>query len=285
MKRSGIKKNQKDFLRNLPLRIVLIIQTIIVVFPLLWNIMSSLKSNTEILTSPWILPERLVFENYKRAFVQASMGDYVLNSVIVVFLSLVFLMVFAVPASYTLTRFKFFGSNIIMNVYMACIFVQASYIIVPLFLQMNMLGMLDNLVWLSLVYAVFQFPFAIFLLSGFIKTIPKEYEEAAMIDGYSYYGILLKIIIPMAKSGIFTVALMAGMGFWNEYAIALTLIQSPEKYTVPVGITNLFEVQRYATDWGALFAALVIMLIPTVIIFAVYQDKLIQGINIGGIKS
>ena len=129
-----------------------------------------------------------------------------------------------------------------------------------------------------------QFPFAIFVLVGFLKAIPKDYEEAAMIDGCGQFRILVKVIMPMAKAGIVTVCMISAMSSWNEFPVALVMLTDPKKQTLPVGLANLYEVQRYATDWGALFAALVLALIPTVIIFLVGQKQLIQGMNVGGLK-
>ena len=129
-----------------------------------------------------------------------------------------------------------------------------------------------------------QFPFAIFLLTGFMKGIPRDYEEAAMIDGCGYAGILRRIIVPMAKPGIVTVLMLSTMSIWNEYVLALVLLTDPAKQTIPVGVATMYEIQRYATDWGALFAALVLVLLPTALVYAVGQKYLIEGVNMGGVK-
>lgn len=274
----------KETLLKLPIRIFLIMNALAVIYPLLWNLLASFKTNTEILGDPWKLPKGLYFENYANAFSKAKMGDYFMNSVFVVILALVLLLLFAIPISYVLAKFKFRFSGVLKNIYMGCIFIQATYIIVPLFLTLNDFHMLDSRTSLSLIYAVFQFPFAIFLLTGYIKAIPNDYEQAAMIDGCSYYRILLKIIVPMAKPGIITISMLAVLGFWNEYPQALTFITTESKKTLPVGLVNLFEVQRYATDWGALFAALIIILVPTLMLYIAGQKRLTQGMNIGGLK-
>ena len=167
---------------------------------------------------------------------------------------------------------------------MAAIFIQATFIMIPLFLQMNLLHLLNNRTAIAVLYATMQFPFAIFVLVGFLKAIPKDYEEAAMIDGCGQFRILVKVIMPMAKAGIVTVCMISAMSSWNEFPVALVMLTDPKKQTLPVGLANLYEVQRYATDWGALFAALVLALIPTVIIFLVGQKQLIQGMNVGGLK-
>lgn len=265
-------------------RLILYTATLAVLYPLFWDLLSSFKTNKEFLANPWSLPTGFHFQNYINAFTNARLGDYFLNSVWVVVLSLSLLLICVIPISYVLARFRFPFSRLIRNIFMACIFIYPTYIIVPLFLTMAGLNMLDNRFWLSLVYAVLQFPFAIFLLSGYMKTIPPEFEEAAMMDGASYFTILRKVIVPLTKPGIITVSILAVLSFWNEYPLALTLITTDFKKTIPIGLVNLYEVQRYATDWGALFAALVLVLIPTALIYIIGQKRLTQGMIVGGLK-
>lgn len=281
---SNKKARLKSVTGKWALRILLIFITFVTVYPLLWNLVVSFMTNTEFLTNPFAWPDSLQFDNYVRAWEKANIAKYFFNSVFITVVSVVILLIFVVPASYALSRYQFIGSRVINILYMSCLFVQATYIMVPLFLQLNRFHMLDNRLAICLVYAVLQFPFSIFLLSGFIQSIPKDYEEAAQLDGCTHWGTLRRIIVPMARPGIATVTMLTAMGFWNEYSLALVLIQSEEKKTLPVGLANLFEVQRYATDWSALFAALIIVLIPTIILYVVGQKQLLQGISMGGIK-
>lgn len=280
-----ISKGKKvQFMRALPVRLILLLITFTVVFPVGWTIMMSFKTNTEILTNPWAWPAGLEIQNYINAFTKAKMSDYFLNSVLVTILGVVALMVLAVPAAYVLARFVFRGRKFIQNIYMTCIFVQGTYLMVPLFLLMMDLNMLDNRFWLSIVYAVMNLPFSIFLLIGFFGGIPNDYEEAAKIDGASSFQTMAMVMVPMAKSGLVTAAMLALMGMWNEYPLALILLQSGEKKTLPIGLANLFEVQKYATDWGALFAALTIVLIPTTLMYLAGYKKLTNGLSVGGLK-
>lgn len=280
--------NQKSILRmqifKWLTRLFLIIVTAIMLFPLIWNIYSSFKTNTEFLTNPFMLPGSLEWGNYVRAIEKSNLGANIGNSLFIVLETLVILVVCAIPCAYCLVRYRFFGSKLILAVYMAAIFIQATYIMIPLFLQMNSFNLLNNRAALGFLYATMQFPFAIFLLTGFMRSIPRDYEEAAMIDGCGPTGVLRHVVVPMAKPGIVTVCMISAMSAWNEYPVALVMLTDPKKQTLPVGLANLYEVQRYATDWGALFAALVLALIPTVILFLIGQKQLLQGMNVGGIK-
>ena len=278
------KHTGKQKIGRILLRVVLLTATFVFVYPLIWNLIAAFKTNTEIMESPWSIPETLNFSNFTRAFVESSMGEFIINSFVVTALSMVLLLLLVIPTSYALSRFDFKGRKLLHNFYMAGLFIQPVYIMIPLFLMMNNLHMLDNRFWLSLVYAAGALPFSVYLLTGFMKSIPKEYEESAYIDGSSYLRTLLSIIVPLAKPGILTVVIFNFFTFWNEYALALVLISSDSKKTIPVGLANLMEVQKFATDWAALFAALVLVLLPTITLYALTQKKLTEGLSMGGLK-
>lgn len=276
-------KLKKLLLNNL-LRLLMVLASLVVVLPILWAIITSFKTNTEFLESPWTLPASLQWTNYVNAFSKANMGDYFINSIFVTVLSMVVLFVLVIPASYALSRYRFVGSKAINLGIMAGLFVSANYIVVPLFLLLKDLGGLDSLIMLSIVYAATNLPFNIYLLSGFMKGIAPDYEDAARIDGCGYCSTLFRIMVPMCKPGIVTIAMFGFMSFWNEYMLAMTLVSSPEKRTLSVGLQNLMQVQKYATDWGAMFAGLVIVMLPTMIFYVLVQKKLTAGISLGGLK-
>lgn len=274
----------KSLIGKTLLRAFLIVQAAIVVYPLLWNVMASLKTNAEVMESPWKLPKGLEWGNFADAFSKARIGDYMLNSVFVVAMSMVVLLVAAIPTAYVLGRMTFRGRSFLTYFYMAGLFIGGVYIIVPLFLFMNSMNMLDNRFWLSAVYATGSLPFSVFLLTGFMKSIPKDFEESAMIDGCGYWGTLFRIIVPMARPGIITLIVFGFFDFWNEYVLAMTFITDDAKKTIPVGLNNLMQIQQYATDWGSLFAGLVIVLVPTIAVYALLQRKLTEGMMLGGVK-
>ncbi len=265
------------------LRVVLLLFSLLVIVPIVWAIYSSFKTNSEYLSSAWALPSGLHWQNYENAIVKANMGAYFINSIGVTALSLVLLTVVTVPCSYVLSRFSFKLNKLITTFIMAGLFINANYLVVPIFVQLKN-GFLNNRLVLCVVYAGSTLPFYIYLLSSFLKSIPKDYEEAATIDGCGYWRTMLEVIVPMSLPGLITVFMFGFMSYWNEYMLSLTLITDPMKRTLPVGLKNLMEIQKYATDWGAMFAGMVLVMLPTMIFYACVQKKLTAGIALGGIK-
>jgi len=264
-------------------RLFLVVVAVITLYPVAWNIYSAFKTNAEFLGNPFSLPSGFAWDNFVRASETVDIANSFLNSLFVVAITIVVIIICVIPCAYCLGRYKFFGAKPMLALYMVAIFIQATYIMIPLYLQMMSMGWLNKLIPLGVLYAATQFPFSIFLMTGFMRTIPKDYTEAAMIDGCNNFSILTRVIGPMAKPGIVTVCMLSAMAAWNEYPLALVLL-AEENYTLPVGLQRLYEIQRYATDWGALFAALAIVLVPTMIMFALGQRYLIEGISAGGLK-
>ncbi|NBI07349.1 carbohydrate ABC transporter permease [Senegalia massiliensis] len=265
-----------------------------IIIPVGWVFMASVKENSEFYGNPWSLPEGFHFENFIEAIHQANMGEYFLNSVIATSLGLVILLAVSLPAAYVLARFEFRGKTLINRLLMAGLFVNVNYIVVPIFLMlldwdkslMNIMGegfFLDNIVVLALVYASTAIPFTVYLLSNFFKTLPKAFEEAAFIDGAGYFTTMVKVMAPMARPSIITVILFNFLAFWNEYIIALTLMPNASK-TLPVGLINLMQSQKAAANYGQLYAGLVIVMLPTLILYILVQKKLTQGMTVGGVK-
>lgn len=274
--------------------VALITLAISIVIPVLWVFMASIKENSEFYGNPWALPKGVYLQNFIDAFKTAKMGDYMLNSVIVTGLALLILLIVALPAAYVLARYRFKGSKIINTMFMGGLFINVNYIVVPIFLMLvdgdkflnSTIGkgfFLNNLFILALVYASTALPFTIYLLSGFFLTIPKDYEEAAFVDGSGYFRTMVSIMMPMARPSIITVILFNFLSFWNEYIISLTLLTKDSK-TLPVGLMQLMQAQQAAANYGQLYAGLVIVMLPTLILYILVQRKLTQGMSLGGLK-
>ena len=274
--------------------LALFLLAISIIVPVAWVFMASVKENSEFYGNPWTLPQGLYFQNFADAFTKASMGSYMINSVIVTALALALLLVIALPAAYTLARYKFMGSKLLNILFMGGLFINVNYIVVPIFLMLvdadkalkTWIGsgfFLNNLFITALVYASTALPFTIYLLSGFFVAIPKDYEEAAFVDGSGYFRTMVTIMMPMAKPSIITVILFNFLAFWNEYIISMTLLTKESK-TLPVGLMQLMQAQKAAANYGQLYAGLVIVMLPTLILYMLVQKKLTQGMSLGGLK-
>lgn len=274
----------KSKILGLMLRVWLWIIATIIVVPFSWTILQSFKTSKEFFADVWAFPSSFYIQNYINAWNEANMGQFFFNSIFVAVLGVLISIILAVPASYCLARYKFFGSKVIFFVFTAGLFIQATYVLVPLFNMLKNVNLLDNLLALSVIYAVSNLPFTIFLLSSFIRSVSKSYEEAAVMDGANKMQIMMNVVMPLIRPGIVTIVIFNFMAYWNEFPMAFTFIHSDAKKTLPVGLENLMEVQRFSTDWGALFAGMVIVIIPIVIIYSILNEKLTEGVNVGGIK-
>jgi len=288
-----MKKNSK---KNIVIYCLLIILATLIIVPVGWVFLASIKQNHEFYGSPWKLPAGFYIQNFIDAWGSAHMGQYMLNSVIVTALAIALLLILALPASYCLSRFQFRAKKILQVLFMGGLFINVNYIVVPIFLmfvdgEKMLKGMglepffLNNIFVLALVYASTALPFTIYLLSGYFVTIPKTYEEAAYIDGSSYFRTMVEVIFPMARPSIITVILFNFLSFWNEYIIAITLLTDPDgSKTLPVGLMNLMKAQNASAQYGRMYAGLVLVMLPTLILYMLVQKKLTQGMMLGGLK-
>lgn len=275
-----IKYNVFDYL----IRLVFLLYSIIVIYPVLWTILSSFKTNQEFYKSAWALPKGFNFENYVSAWYTAKIGTYFLNSIVVVAISVILTLILCATTAYVLARFKFFGNNFLKTLYMSGLYVPTILGIVPIFLLLINLGLLDSWTGLILVYTVFSLPFSVFVLIGFFKTIPYELSDAAKIDGCSEYGTFWRIMFPISKTGLITVSIFNYIWVWNDYLFAMTFITDDNKRTLPVGLVRLTETLQFKTEWGALFAGLVIIMAPSIIIYTIFQSQLTKGLTAGSVK-
>lgn len=271
--------------------VAMIVFAISIIVPLVWVFLSSVKSQIELNGDPWTLPATILWSNYVTAFTKARMAEYLVNSVIVTVMALAILLLVALPASYALARFQFKSKKFFNILFMAGLFVNVNYIVLPIYMLLfnvdKSIGiqnfLINNKLVLAIVYAATSLPFTIYLLSGYFKTLPKAYEEAALIDGCGYFKTMTKIMIPMARPSIITVILFQFLSFWNEYIVSFTLM-SKENATLAVGLKYLMQEQRSQAQYGVMYAGLVIVMIPTLILYILVQKKLTQGMSLGGLK-
>lgn len=279
-----MSKAMKTKISRVLLRALLFLSVLLVILPLIWTFISSLKNNNEISQYPLKLPGTLQWDNFARAWTNAKIGDNFLNSILVTAGSMLLSLALVIPASYALGRYSGKMLNPIRALFMAGMFIQKNYLVVPIFSLLLSFNLLNNRVALCVVYACTTLPFYIFLMSGFMQSIDKAYVEAAGIDGASNFQKMSTVVLPMCKPGLATMLMFSFMEYWNEYILALQIIRDDSKKTLPLGLKNIMEQAKYATDWGALFAAMVIVMLPTMIFYLCVQKKLTSGLSLGGLK-
>lgn len=286
---STIRKSGRTFST-----LLLTVIALLIVIPVGWVLVASVKRKSEFFGSPWTLPEGLHLRNYVDAFVTAGMGGYFATSVLVTLLGLVLVLAVSVPAAYTVARYEFRGKRLVETALMAGLFINVNYIVVPIFLMLvdwdrALLDVfpdgffIDNPAMLALVYAATSIPFTIYLLASYFRTIPGDYEEAALLDGASRFRIMTLVMLPMARPAVTTVTLFNFLAYWNDFIIALTLLPGEGK-TLQVGLLNLMTAQKAAADYGRLYAGMVIVIVPVLLVYALIQRRLIEGMAAGGVK-
>lgn len=260
-----------------------------VAYPMFWMLMSSLKPGAEVFRAPFALPaaDKLRVDNYARAWGEASFGDYFLNSAIVTCVSVALITGLGSMAAYALSRFRIPGGRLLFWLFLAGLTLPAQIAVVPLFFEMRALGLLNSLPGLILVYTANGLPFAIFVLAGFFRSIPKALHEAAIMDGCTEFQAFRKVMLPLAVPGIVTVAIFQFIGVWKEYFFAFMLTSGDPAgaaRTLPLGLANLAITAQYRSDFGMLFAGLVLVMLPILLIYLVLQRRIVRGITAGAVK-
>jgi len=267
---------------------VLIGYTMWVVFPMIWMAYSSLKPDAEIFRDPFALPAagHLEWVNYARAWHEAQFGDYLLNSVLVTTVSVSAIVLLGAMAGYALSRFYHPAGRVVFWLFMAGLTIPAQLAMVPLFFELRGLNLLNSRCGLIIVYTANGLPFAIFILSGFFKSLPRSLYEAAVVDGCNEFSAFWRVLLPLARPGLITVAIFQFIGIWKEYFFAFLLTNGGDGHarTLPLGLANLAITSQYRSDYGMLFAGLVLVTIPILVVYIGLQKHLVKGITAGALK-
>lgn len=263
---------------------MLALWALMVLVPLGWTLMSSFKTTSEIFASPFSLPADWQFVNYVNAWNTAGIGTYFLNTVIVVGSALVIVMVLGAMCAYVLARYVFPGSRAVYYLMLAGLTFPVFLAIVPLFFILKNLGLLNTLPGLIIVYVAFALPFTVFFLFSFFKALPGEIAEAAQIDGAGEWRTFFQVMLPMAKPGMASVAIFNFLGLWNQYLIPVAINTKRDNYVLSQGIAAYAGQMGYAVDFGALFAAAIIVVVPVLIMYILFQRQLQGSVSAGTMK-
>lgn len=263
--------------------VFLIAFAIIQIYPLIWLLMFSLKDNAEIYGGNVMgLPTKFLWGNYKNALTNGNVLIYTINSVIVTGVTILVSNILGVMASYAIARMKWKLSNLTLTVFLLGIMIPIHSSLLPLFIILNKLNLIDKPIALIVPYIAYGLPMCIFVCVGFLKNIPKEMEESAFLDGCSVYRAFISIILPLIKPAIATVSIFTYLQAWNELMFANTFIHDQKYKTLPVGIMSLSG--QYSTEWGPIGAGLVIATIPTIIIYVLMSNQVQASLTNGAVK-
>jgi N-acetylglucosamine transport system permease protein len=260
---------------------LLILWSVIVIVPMLWVLVSSFKSTSEILSSPFTLPDHWRIENYEHAWTDANIGKYFLNSVIVVVSALFLVMLLGAMCAYILARFEFPGRRLIYYVMLAGLTFPVFLAIVPLFFQLQNFGLLNTRPGLILTYVAFALPFTVFFLYAFFRSLPHDVYEAALIDGAGDWRAFFQVMLPMASPGMAAVAIFNFLGLWNQFLLPVALNTNQDKWVLTQGMSAYASSQVYDIDYGALFAAIVVTVVPVLIVYIIFQRRIAGSVSQG----
>lgn len=249
-----------------------------------WLILAAFKTNRTVFQQLFALPEALSFENFAVAWDLLNLNRTFANTVIVVGLATAIALALAAPAAYALSRFGFKGVGFLTVAFAVGIGIPTQSILIPLFVGMAKAQLTDSLVGLTLIYIGISIPFAVFLLTAFFASLPKELEEASLIDGAGPIRTFWSVMLPLAQTGLITTAIFTAVGLWNEYLFALTFIIDDDKRTLSLTLLNTYGAMRFTSNWVGLFAAVVIIVGPIVVLYIFLSRRIIEGITLGSSK-
>jgi multiple sugar transport system permease protein len=252
-------------------------------FPALWVLLTSLKSEAELVQRPisyW--PQAASLDNYVRAFADQPLLLYLGNSFVVAGLATLGSLLVATGAAYAIARLNLRHRQLVLTTIVASSMFPLVTLLVPIFETMRLLGLLNSYVALVLPYVVLNLPVCTLVLVSFFQSIPRDLENAALIDGCTRLGALVKVVLPLAAPGLFTAGILAFVNAWDEFLLALSLNASASMRTVPVGIT-LYQ-GEFAFPWPIISAALVVAIVPVAVLVALFQERVVGGLTQGGLK-
>lgn len=256
--------------------VLLLFGAVLVVVPFLWVFVSSFKTTSEILASPFSLPADPSLDNYLTAWTDAGIGRYFLNTIVVVGCALFVVMLLGALTAYVLARFRFPGNTVIYNLMLAGLTFPVFLAIVPLFFVLRNAGLLNTLPGLILTYVAFAFPFTVFFLYSFFRSLPHEVAEAAQVDGAGEWRTFFQIMLPMARPGMASVAIFNFLGLWNQFLLPVALNTDTDNYVLTQGMAQFASQAGYAVDFGALYAGVVMTVVPVLVVYVFFQRRL-QG--------
>ena len=275
-------RDRGETIRNGAIQLLLAVNAVIMIYPLFVMVASSFKTNAEIFSSPLSLPTHFSTANLEKVWTETNFVRYLANSVGITAASVALILLFSTLAGYAFARYRFRLSSLVLMFFLSGMTVPLKLAIIPLFIQLDTLGLVDSYLGLVLVYVAMGIPSAVFIMTGFLRTLPRELEESARMDGASELRIMWSIMLPLARPALVIVAIQNAVPIWNDFFFPLVLITSDNLKTLPQGLTVF--VGEFTTDWGVLFTGLTLAALPITLLYIVLSKQFISGITQGAVK-
>ncbi len=265
-------------------RIVLFLWALSILFPLAWIFYQSLRTNPEFFQNIWALPSKMNWSNYSKAWSGYNIGQSFINTVYYVGVGLVLGTFLTTLNAYALTRMKFRGRNLIWGLIMLSLFLPGVNALVPQYVLMKSLNMINSLTGLIILDSFGENVFFLMLLGGFMSSLPKDLEESAYMDGATLFQTFWRIIVPLSTPGIVTVAIFKFLGLYNNFLGPFIYLSDPAKYTIGVNMYQANMKMQYTSDWVTMFAGVFIVMIPSILFYVLFQRRIMEGATMGAVK-
>ncbi len=262
--------------------VFLVAMAVLYIAPILWVFLVSFKTNAEIFSSPFSLPESFYLDNFTFAWTAGRLGTATLNSAIVCIVSLILSMFVGSLAAFAIGRLRWKWSKHMMTYFMLGMMIPVHCVLIPLFTKFAKIGLSNSLTGLIIPYVTFSLPVTIFIMVGFFESMPNELIESACIDGANIYRIFFSIALPLSKTGLFVTGLMTFVANWNELLLGMVFISDDAKKTLPVALSKF--VGPYNTNYSQMFAAIIIAIVPTIIVYCMFSNQIVDGLTAGAVK-
>lgn len=269
-------------IENLLIQIFLATAAIVMLYPIFMMVLSGFKTTPEIFMSPFSMPKKFNIENFQVIWEKTNVPRYFLNSIIVTVSSIALLLITGTMAAYAISRYKFRGALMVSLFFLSGLMLPLRLAIIPLFIQLKYLGLIDSLLGLIFIYTAMSLPATVFILTGFLRSLPKELEDSARMDGASELRIMLDIMVPLISPALVIAGIYSAVPIWNDFFFPLIFIQSPEWKTLAQGLTTFFG--EYSINYGVLYAGLSLASLPMIFIFIVQSRRFIAGMTAGALK-
>ena len=269
-------------IENLLIQIFLATAAIVMLYPVFMMVLSGFKTTPEIFMSPFSMPKKFNIENFQVIWEKTNVPRYFLNSIIVTVSSIALLLITGTMAAYAISRYKFRGALMVSLFFLSGLMLPLRLAIIPLFIQLKYLGLIDSLLGLIFIYTAMSLPATVFILTGFLRSLPKELEDSARMDGASELRIMLDIMVPLISPALVIAGIYSAVPIWNDFFFPLIFIQSPEWKTLAQGLTTFFG--EYSINYGVLYAGLSLASLPMIFIFIAQSRRFIAGMTAGALK-